>query len=249
MVEQESQRDLKGHNLDLKETLLSNQDNKKVDRIIFCVFLEVDYKIFKKKMGEFFPIDDENEEEAEMSEDTEGLEQEGQPPSPTKCKSKQVEDLQDDKEDDNGTEEKQSTEETEGRSQEADETMPSDVPSQPSEEEIEMHVDKESSKDFKATQENDPAHREMCEQDEAEESLLIQEDAVKVEKPVIPVIDEDKEGNKKEKTGATPGKGKPSAEPVKAENPCDTEDISSNDAEMNSQVESINESTESQPED
>uniref|UniRef100_A0A7M4F163 Mono-ADP ribosylhydrolase 2 n=1 Tax=Crocodylus porosus TaxID=8502 RepID=A0A7M4F163_CROPO len=260
MVEQESQRDLKGHNLDLKETLLSNQDNKKVDRIIFCVFLEVDYKIFKKKMGEFFPI--------------EGLEQEGQPPSPTKCKSKQVEDLQDDKEDDNGTEEKQSTEETEGRSQEADETMPSDVPSQPSEEEIEMHVDKESSKDFKATQENDPAHREMCEQDEAEEqqddsskdemktdadsqsscmeleeSLLIQEDAVKVEKPVIPVIDEDKEGNKKEKTGATPGKGKPSAEPVKAENPCDTEDISSNDAEMNSQVESINESTESQPED
>lgn len=27
-----------------------------VDRIIFCVFLEVDYKIFKKKMGEFFPL-------------------------------------------------------------------------------------------------------------------------------------------------------------------------------------------------
>ncbi|KAJ7398672.1 O-acetyl-ADP-ribose deacetylase MACROD2 [Pitangus sulphuratus] len=27
-----------------------------VDRIIFCVFLEIDYKIFKKKMGEFFPL-------------------------------------------------------------------------------------------------------------------------------------------------------------------------------------------------
>lgn len=35
------------------------------------------------------------------------------------------------------------------------------------------------------------------------ESLLSQEDAVKVEKPAIPVIDEDKEGNKKEKTGRT----------------------------------------------
>ncbi|XP_059576112.1 ADP-ribose glycohydrolase MACROD2 isoform X2 [Alligator mississippiensis] len=242
----------------IKEWLSKNHN--KVDRIIFCVFLEVDYKIFKKKMGEFFPI--------------EGLEQKGQPPSPTKCKSKQVEDLRDDKEDDNGTEEKQSTEETEGRSQEADETMPSDVLSQPSEEEIEMHLDKETSKDSNTTQENDPAYREMCEQDEAEEqqddsskdemktdadsqsscmeleeSLLSQEDAVKVEKPAIPVIDEDKEGNKKEKTGAAPGKGKPSAEPVKAENPCDTENISSNDAEMNSQVESINESTESQPED
>ncbi|RMB99538.1 hypothetical protein DUI87_24275 [Hirundo rustica rustica] len=27
-----------------------------VDRIVFCVFLEADYKIFKKKMGEFFPL-------------------------------------------------------------------------------------------------------------------------------------------------------------------------------------------------
>ncbi|PKU34466.1 o-acetyl-adp-ribose deacetylase macrod2 [Limosa lapponica baueri] len=70
-----------------------------VDRIIFCVFLEVDYKIFKKKMGEFFPLDDANEEGTELSEETEGLEQKGQPPSPTKNKAEQPEDLQDDAED------------------------------------------------------------------------------------------------------------------------------------------------------
>lgn len=27
-----------------------------MDRIIFCVFLEVDFKIYKKKMSEFFPV-------------------------------------------------------------------------------------------------------------------------------------------------------------------------------------------------
>lgn len=48
-------------------TVVANMDDREafncesfcflqVDRIIFCVFLEVDYKIFKKKMGEFFPL-------------------------------------------------------------------------------------------------------------------------------------------------------------------------------------------------
>ncbi|XP_068865120.1 ADP-ribose glycohydrolase MACROD2 isoform X5 [Aphelocoma coerulescens] len=75
----------------IKEWLSKNHNE--VDRIIFCVFLEVDYKIFKKKMGEFFPLDDANEEGAQLSE-----EREGQPPSPTKSKEEQPEDLQDDAE-------------------------------------------------------------------------------------------------------------------------------------------------------
>ncbi|XP_050808129.1 ADP-ribose glycohydrolase MACROD2 isoform X3 [Gopherus flavomarginatus] len=228
----------------IKEWL--NKNHNEMDRVIFCVFLEVDYKIFKKKMSEYFPTDD-NEEETEINEDTEELEQKAQSPSPMKCKAKKSENLKDDNEDDNSREEKQSNEETEGQSREAD-----------------------SSKDSKATQENDPAHHAMCEEDqdegpqdvsttdemktqtdsqsscmETEEPLANKEDAIKVEKPMTPIVDE----NKEEETGAAQGKGKLSAEAMAVENPCDTENISSNDAEMNSQVESINEHSEMQPED
>ncbi|XP_050808130.1 ADP-ribose glycohydrolase MACROD2 isoform X4 [Gopherus flavomarginatus] len=251
----------------IKEWL--NKNHNEMDRVIFCVFLEVDYKIFKKKMSEYFPTDD-NEEETEINEDTEELEQKAQSPSPMKCKAKKSENLKDDNEDDNSREEKQSNEETEGQSREADEAKHTAVPSPPSEEGIELCEDKDSSKDSKATQENDPAHHAMCEEDqdegpqdvsttdemktqtdsqsscmETEEPLANKEDAIKVEKPMTPIVDE----NKEEETGAAQGKGKLSAEAMAVENPCDTENISSNDAEMNSQVESINEHSEMQPED
>ncbi|XP_044865199.1 ADP-ribose glycohydrolase MACROD2 isoform X2 [Mauremys mutica] len=256
----------------IKEWL--NKNHNEMDRVIFCVFLEVDYKIFKKKMSEYFPTDDDNEEETEINEDTEGLEQKAQSPSPMKCKAKKSENLKDDNEDDNSREEKQSNEETEGQSQEADEAKHTAVSSPPSEEGIELCEDKDSSKDSKATQENAPAHHAMCEEDqdegpqdvstidemttqpdsqsscmETEEPLANKEDAMKVEKPVTPIVDENKEESKEEETGAAHGKGKLSAEAMTIENPCDTENISSNDAEMNSQVESINEHSEMQPED
>ncbi|XP_075060046.1 ADP-ribose glycohydrolase MACROD2 isoform X2 [Mixophyes fleayi] len=51
--------------------------NREIDRIIFCVFLEVDYKIYKKKLEEFFPKDgsddekdDKNDDNKEISEET-----------------------------------------------------------------------------------------------------------------------------------------------------------------------------------
>ncbi|XP_034620050.1 ADP-ribose glycohydrolase MACROD2 isoform X1 [Trachemys scripta elegans] len=256
----------------IKEWL--NKNHNEMDRVIFCVFLEVDYKIFKKKMSEYFPTDDDNEEETEINEDTEGLEQKAQSPSPMKCKVKKSENLKDDNEDDNSREETQSNEETEGQSQEADEAKHTAVPSPPSEEGIELCEDKDSSKDSKATQENDPAHHAMCEEDqdegpqdvstidemktqtdsqsscmETEEPLANKEDAIKVEKPMTPTVDENKEESKEEERGEAQGKGKLSAEAMTVENPCDTENISSNDAEMNSQVESINEHSEMQPED
>ncbi|XP_030413818.1 ADP-ribose glycohydrolase MACROD2 isoform X2 [Gopherus evgoodei] len=255
----------------IKEWL--NKNHNEMDRVIFCVFLEVDYKIFKKKMSEYFPTDD-NEEETEINEDTEELEQKAQSPSPMKCKAKKSENLKDDNEDDNSREEKQSNEETEGQSQEADEAKHTAVPSPPSEEGIELCEDKDSSKDSKATQENDPALHAMCEEDqdegpqdvsttdemktqtdsqsscmETEEPLANKEDAIKVEKPMTAIVDENKEESKEEETGAAHGKGKLSAEAMAVENPCDTENISSNDAEMNSQVESRNEHSEMQPED
>ncbi|KAJ7407204.1 hypothetical protein WISP_127891 [Willisornis vidua] len=190
----------------------------KVDRIIFCVFLEIDYKIFKKKMGEFFPLDDANEEGTELSAET-GLEQKSQTPSPTKSKAEQPEDLQDDAEGGNGTAEKQNTDETEAQIQQADETKPSAVASLSSPEDTELSEDKDSLKGSKGTWESDPAHPVPCQQDQAEgqqdvpakeemktgadsqsscmeieETLLNQEDTTEVETPLIPGAEEKEEG-------------------------------------------------------
>ncbi|XP_055582134.1 ADP-ribose glycohydrolase MACROD2 isoform X1 [Falco cherrug] len=251
----------------IKEWLSKNHNE--VDRIIFCVFLEVDYKIFKKKMGEFFPLDDANEEGTELSEETEGLEQKGQPPSPTKSKAEQPEDLQDDAEGGNGTEEKQKTEEMEAQSQEADETKASAVATLSSSEETELSEDKDSLKDSKGAQESDPVHPMGCEQDQAEgqqdvspeemksgadsqsscmeieEPLLNQEDTTEVEIPLIHGAEEKEGGGKEE---GMQGKEETSAEPMTVDLVSEAADVSNKDAEMNSQVESINDPTETKRE-
>ncbi|NXP47587.1 MACD2 deacetylase, partial [Heliornis fulica] len=248
----------------IKEWLSKNHNE--VDRIIFCVFLEVDYKIFKKKMGEFFPLEDANEEGAELSKET-GSEQKGQPPSPTKNKAEQPEDIQDDAEGGNVTE-KQNTEETEAQSQEADETKPSAVATLSSAEEMELSEEKDSPKDSKGAWESDPVPPVGCEQDQAEEQqdisaekemktgsdsqsscmeieepLLSQEGTTEVDVPLIHGAKE-KEGGKEDKEGGMQGKEESSVEPMKADLACEAADVSNNDAEMNSQVESINEPVE-----
>ncbi|KAM6082157.1 ADP-ribose glycohydrolase MACROD2 isoform 5-T6 [Chlamydotis macqueenii] len=213
----------------IKEWLSKNHNE--VDRIIFCVFLEIDYKIFKKKMGEFFPLDDDdaNEEGTRLSEETEGLEQKGQPPSPTKSKAEQPEGLQNDAED--------------------------------------------SPKDSKGAQESDPVHPVGCEQDqdegqqgvsaeeemktgtdsqsscmEVEEQLLNQEDTTEVEIPLIHGAEEKEEERKEEEKGGMQEKEEASAEPMKADLACEVAGISNKDAEMNSQVESINDPMETERE-
>ncbi|XP_076426857.1 ADP-ribose glycohydrolase MACROD2 isoform X4 [Peromyscus maniculatus bairdii] len=79
----------------IKEWLAKN--HQEVDRIIFCVFLEVDFKIYKKKMSEFFPVDDNNEgaADADMKEDAEGLEPKGLSPPHKKSKAKKPESSKD----------------------------------------------------------------------------------------------------------------------------------------------------------
>ncbi|XP_014750655.1 PREDICTED: O-acetyl-ADP-ribose deacetylase MACROD2 isoform X3 [Sturnus vulgaris] len=181
----------------IKEWLSKNHNE--VDRIIFCVFLEVDYKIFKKKMGEFFPLGDASEEGAQVSQ-----EREGQPPSPIKSKEEQPEDLQDDAEGGNGAVDKQSTDESKTQSQETD-----------------------SLKDSKGTQKGDSVHPVMCEQDQAkgqqdvsangeikteadsqgscmeiEDPPLNQEETTEVEIPLILGSEEKEEG--KEEEGGEP---------------------------------------------
>ncbi|XP_027581888.1 ADP-ribose glycohydrolase MACROD2 [Pipra filicauda] len=250
----------------IKEWLSKNHNE--VDRIIFCVFLEIDYKIFKKKMGEFFPIDDANEEGTELSEET-GLEQKGQTPSPTKSKAEQPEDLQDDAEGGDGTAEKQNTDETEAQSQEADETKPSAAASLSPSEDTELSEDKDSLKDSKGTRESDPVHPVASEQDQAEgqqdvsakeemktgadsqsscmeieETLLNQEDTTEVETLLIPGAEEKEEG--KEEEGGMQGQEETSVEPMKIDLASEAAAISNKDAEMNSQVESINDPMETE---
>ncbi|NWS02804.1 MACD2 deacetylase, partial [Motacilla alba] len=234
-----------------------------VDRIIFCVFLEVDYKIFKKKMGEFFPLGDANDEGPQLSE-----EREGQPPSPTKSKEEQPEDLQDDAEGGNGTVDKQNTDESKTQSQESGETKPSAVASLSSED-LELSENKDSLKDSKGTQKGDSVHPVVCEQDQAkgqpdvsaneeiktgadsqgscmeiEDPPLNQEDTTEVEIPLILGAEEKEEG--KEEGGGIQEQEETSVGPVKIDLANQAADVSNKDAEMNSQVESINDPMETE---
>uniref|UniRef100_G1LEM5 Mono-ADP ribosylhydrolase 2 n=1 Tax=Ailuropoda melanoleuca TaxID=9646 RepID=G1LEM5_AILME len=206
----------------IKEWLTKN--HHEVDRIIFCVFLEVDFKIYKKKMSEFFPADDNNEEEGvDMKEDS----------------------------DENGPEEKQSTEETEGQSQEADGVSAATGPSPASQEAIEVCKDEDSAKDDNITKDSEVTDHSVCDQDhpngqehdsmknemkieedsqgsymETEELLPNQEGATTVEQPeVIPLADdqEDKEGERAQ------GEDTPKV-PVQSEGSGYTENSPSTDA-------------------
>ncbi|KAM6144232.1 ADP-ribose glycohydrolase MACROD2 isoform 3-T3 [Erethizon dorsatum] len=224
----------------IKEWLAKN--HQEVDRIIFCVFLEVDFKIYKKKMSEFFPVDDNNEEEdVDMKEESEGLEPKGLPLPHKKSKAKKPESSKDSSEDENGPEEKQSAEEIEGQSQEADGVNATTMPSPTAEERAEVCKDEESTKGDNIIKDNEATDHSVCDQGhpngqendssknetkletesqssymETEELTPNQEDATIVEQPeVIPLTDD-----QEEKEGAN--------------------------VEMNSQVDSVNDPTESQ---
>ncbi|XP_042522355.1 ADP-ribose glycohydrolase MACROD2 [Dipodomys spectabilis] len=202
----------------IKEWLAKN--HQEVDRIIFCVFLEVDFKIYKKKMNEFFPIDDnDGEEDVDMKEDSEELEHKGLSPPLKKSKAKKPECSKDSSEDENGPEEKQSAEEIEGQSQEADGVSTPPVPSPASEDAVEDCKDEDSAKDDNIVKDDKVADHSECDQDhpngqesestknevkletesqsssmETEEIASNQEEAMMVEQPeVIPLTDEEEE--------------------------------------------------------
>ncbi|XP_057168655.1 ADP-ribose glycohydrolase MACROD2 isoform X3 [Ursus arctos] len=232
----------------IKEWLAKN--HHEVDRIIFCVFLEVDFKIYKKKMSEFFPADDNNEEEGvDMKEDSEGLEPKGLSPPHKKSKAKKPECSKDSSEDG---------------------VSAATGPSPASEEAVEVCKDEDSAKDDNITKDSEVTDHSVCDQDrpngqehdsmknemkieadsqgsymETEELLPNQEGATTVEQPeVIPLADdqEDKEGERAQ------GEDTPKV-PVQSEGSGNTENSPSTDVEMNSQVDSVNDPTESQQED
>ncbi|XP_036101377.1 ADP-ribose glycohydrolase MACROD2 [Molossus molossus] len=221
----------------IKEWLAKN--HHEVDRIIFCVFLEVDFKIYKKKMSEFFPVGDGEEEDVDMKEDS----------------------------DETGPEEKQSAEEMEGQSQEAGGGGAAAAHSPASEEAVEVYRDEDSAKNDNITKISEETNHSVCDQDhpsgqesdsvkneikieaesqnsymETAELASNQEDAMIAEQPeVIPLTDdqEEKEGEKAQ------GKDTPRVS-VKNQGSRDTENSTGPDVEMISQVDSVNDPTESQ---
>ncbi|XP_070103622.1 ADP-ribose glycohydrolase MACROD2 isoform X8 [Equus caballus] len=207
----------------IKEWLAKN--HHEVNRIIFCVFLEVDFKIYKKKMSEFFPVDDDNEEDdVDMKEDSEGLEPKGFSPPHKKSKAKKPECSKDSSEDG---------------------VNAATVPRSASEEAVEVCKDEDSAKDDNITKDNEVTDHSMCDQDQPNELSSNQEDATIGEQPeVIPLTDdqEEKEGEKAQ------GEDTPRV-PAKCEGSCDAENSTNPDVEMNSRVDSVNDPTESQQED
>ncbi|XP_067563553.1 ADP-ribose glycohydrolase MACROD2 isoform X2 [Pseudorca crassidens] len=232
----------------IKEWLTKNQHQ--VDRIIFCVFLEVDFKIYKKKMSEFFPADDNNEEEdIDMKEDSEGLEPKDRSPPHKKSKAKKPEGSKD---------------------ASKDGASAATVPSPSSEEAAEVCKDEDSAKDDNITEENEVTDHSICGQDhpngqkndsmkneinieaesqssymETEELSLNQEDITILEQQEVIPLTDDQEGKEGEKAQ---GEDTPRV-PVKSEGSGDTENSTSPDVEMNNQVDSVNDPTESQQED
>ncbi|XP_051000705.1 ADP-ribose glycohydrolase MACROD2 [Acomys russatus] len=249
----------------IKEWLAKN--HQEVDRIIFCVFLEVDFKIYKKKMSEFFPVDDNNEgaADADMKEDAEGLEPKGLSPPHKKSKAKKPESSKDSSEDESGPEEKQTAEEMEGQSQEADGVNTTPVPSPASEDKAEVHKDEaDSAKDDNTIKDSDVANYSVCDQElpngqqkdstkkegktepesprspmDTEDLSPNQEDATIVEQPeVIPLTDDPEAGE----GGEAPGEDAVFAESQGSSN---TEGTTAPDVEMNSEVDGVDEPTES----
>ncbi|XP_057637047.1 ADP-ribose glycohydrolase MACROD2 isoform X4 [Chionomys nivalis] len=253
----------------IKEWLAKN--HQEVDRIIFCVFLEVDFKIYKKKMSEFFPVDDNNEGAADvdMKEDAEGLEPKGLSPPHKKSKAKKPESSKDSSEDESGPEEKPTAGETEGQSQEADGANTAPVPSPASEDTVEVRQDEDSAKDDDTIKDSDVANHAVCEQElhnaqendstkseertespsssmETEELPSNQEDATIVEQPeVIPLMDDDQE---EQEGGEAQGEDASSVF-AKSQGSSDTETTTGPDVEMNSQDDNVNEPTACQQED
>ncbi|CAO2578572.1 ADP-ribose glycohydrolase MACROD2 [Lemmus lemmus] len=213
-----------------KATLINTYSRRElagsqVDRIIFCVFLEVDFKIYKKKMSEFFPVDDNNEEAADvdMKEDADGVNT-APVPSPASEDAVEVhEDEADSAKDDNTIKESDVTSHAV-----CDQELPNGQENDSTKNEIKAETDSPSSSM------------------ETEELPSNQEDATIVEQPeVIPLTDDDQE---EQEGGEAQGEDASSVF-AKSQGSSDTETTTGPDVEMNSQDDNVNEPTECQQED
>ncbi|KAM9065872.1 ADP-ribose glycohydrolase MACROD2 isoform X1 [Sarcophilus harrisii] len=218
----------------IKEWL--NRNHHEMDRIIFCVFLEVDFKIFKKKMSEYFP--------------TEGLEAKGLSPPPKKSKAKKSESVKESNEDEAQppTAPSPSSEEAVEASKDKDSTPDASIIQEDDitrgsvhdQDPTEGHDDDSMKNEMKMEIESQSSYMET------EEPFSNQEDTTIVPKPEVTAATDDKEEKENEKEGAV-GEGKPSAEQLGARDACPMENATYADVEMSSQDES--DPTESQQDD
>ncbi|XP_007451512.1 PREDICTED: O-acetyl-ADP-ribose deacetylase MACROD2-like [Lipotes vexillifer] len=216
-----------------------------VDRIIFCVFLEVDFKIYKKKMSELFPADENGPQEKPSAKEMEGQSQEADGASAATVPNPS--------------------------SEEAAEVCKHEAESLPFlPYELCADILCNSTKDDNITKENEVTDHSVCGQDhpngqkndsmkneikieaesqssymETEELSLNQEDITILEQQEVIPLTDDQEGKEGEKAQ---GEDTPRV-PVKSEGSGDTESSTSPDVEMNNQVDSVNDPTESQQED
>ncbi|XP_058651057.1 ADP-ribose glycohydrolase MACROD2 isoform X1 [Onychostoma macrolepis] len=178
----------------------SNQDE--IDRVIFCVFLETDYEIYKRKMSDFFSPDNDdhkNEKDAGMEEgNTEPVEG-GEEDDADKKDDKQDEEIM--------SQQDESTE---------DVTMQSQEPEGESPDAKSMDEETKPPEKGDATVEVSPTAKKKVEQ-ESEKDTGKKED--KGEDP--PVAGEEKGGSpeKKMQTGQPDEAGKQMEESTKSEDP------------------------------
>ncbi|XP_027696106.1 ADP-ribose glycohydrolase MACROD2 isoform X1 [Vombatus ursinus] len=217
----------------IKEWL--NRNHHEMDRIIFCVFLEVDFKIFKKKMSEYFPIEE--------------LEAKGLSPPPKKSKAKKSESVKESNEDEAQPATAPSpSEEAVEANKDKDSTTDASVIQEDdiahgsvhAQDPAEGHDDDSMKNEMKMEIESQSSYMET------EEPFSNQEDAPIVPKPEVTTATDDKEEKENEKEGAV-GEGKSSAEQVGAGDACPVENATYADVEMSSQDES--DPTESQQDD
>ncbi|XP_078005835.1 ADP-ribose glycohydrolase MACROD2 isoform X2 [Phascolarctos cinereus] len=218
----------------IKEWL--NRNHHEMDRIIFCVFLEVDFKIFKKKMSEYFPI--------------EGLEAKGLSPPPKKSKAKKSESVKESNEDEAqpATAPSPSSEEAVEANKDKDSTTDTSVIQEDDIAHGSVH-DQDSAEGRDDDSMKNEMKMEIESQSsymETEEPFSNQEDAPVVPKPEVTAATDGKEEKENEKEGAV-GEGKSSAEQVGGGDACPVENATYADVEMSSQDES--DPTESQQDD
>uniref|UniRef100_A0A8C0A7K2 Mono-ADP ribosylhydrolase 2 n=1 Tax=Bos mutus grunniens TaxID=30521 RepID=A0A8C0A7K2_BOSMU len=184
-------------------------------------------------MGEFFPADDDNEEEdVDMKEDSEGLEPKDHSPPHKKSKAKKPEGSKDSSEDGTST---------------------ASAPSPSSEEAVEVCKDEDSAEDDNITKDNEATDHPVCDQEhpsgqendstkkevkpeaesqssymETEELSSNQEDAMIVEQPEVTPLTDDQGENE---GGKDQGGNAPRVS-VKSEGSVDTESSTSPDGKF-----------------
>ncbi|OCT77423.1 hypothetical protein XELAEV_18028515mg, partial [Xenopus laevis] len=157
----------------VKEFLKKNRD--KIDRVIFCVFLEVDFKIYKRKLNEFFPKDGGDDEEGEKCDSEEMKEDsEGKPKSPP---MKKIKEKKEDASSLDSPDEDYSTEEATGNTQdmtvmslETDEGNDVSSPTADPLEEVEEITDPDELENMETSQPKVPMETEGSDRDPAEPS-------------------------------------------------------------------------------